>query len=128
MTTWSKASGASAYGASKAAMVQVIDWNDPYFGSWPVPSGDRRQLFPGVRCGAAIRQLVEEVRLSPAVILRDWVPHGAETRGRGCNGRPNNSLILHQCKSWLRPENHGVGGSIPPLGTTGSIFHDISLS
>ena len=64
-----------------------------------------------------------DMRTACAGLLRDWVPHCAELRGSVCNGRPTNLLILLLSNFQVCPENHGVGGSIPPLGTTTSIAH-----
>jgi hypothetical protein len=43
------------------------------------------------------------------------------------HGRPANLLNLHCFISRMRTENHGVGGSIPPLGTTTALGPLISL-
>jgi hypothetical protein len=53
-----------------------------------------------------------------AEILRESMLHCAEEWVTCCNGRPHNVLILLQSAFQVRTENHGVGGSIPPLGTT----------
>jgi hypothetical protein len=36
---------------------------------------------------------------------------------KACNGRPAKLLKIQRFVFHVRTENHGVGGSIPPLGT-----------
>ena len=49
--------------------------------------------------------------------LRESVLHGNAWSSSACNGRPAKLLKLQSYISAYRTENHGVGGSIPPLGT-----------
>ena len=48
--------------------------------------------------------------------------HCSARLSRACNGRPANLLKLQCFISHVRTENHGVGGSIPPLGTSGCLI------
>jgi hypothetical protein len=55
--------------------------------------------------------------------LRGSVLHCDAQWGRACNGRPTYLLRLHSFFIRFLTENHGVGSSILPLGTTPLLGH-----
>jgi hypothetical protein len=80
---------------------------------------------PGRRCaspeaGDFLEEAVAAPRFEPTRLagdLRGWVLHCPARSSRACNGRPANLLTLQGFIHAFLTENHGVGGSIPPLGT-----------